>query len=190
MVEPQLNMDGQKYKLDDVKFYDDGLGLKGNVMKATFGKPLFALRTIKGKLNLFETSQKTFDIGGFTYPNNTNPYFYKTELKKGYYNKGTGYLKKINYKNLSVDLCDNYESSQELSEIFRLKKQQTLFTTIGSVGCLIGFITYNYSDQYNINSIYTPITSFIIGTASYLLALRKEKLKLKHLKASIEIYNK
>jgi hypothetical protein len=187
MIEPHLNIDDQKYKLDDVKFYDDGFGLKGNVMRATYGKPLFALRTIKGKLNLFETTQKTFDIVAYT---NTNPYIYKTELKKGYYNKGTGFLKKINYKNLSVDLGDNYESSQELSEMFRLKKQQTLFTTIGSVGCLIGFITYNYSDQYNINSIYTPITSFIIGTASYLLALRKEKLKLKHLKASIEIYNK
>ena len=61
MVEAHLNMDETKYRLEDVKFYNSGNGLKGNVMKETHGKALFAHIILEGKINLFQTTQRSFD---------------------------------------------------------------------------------------------------------------------------------
>ena len=184
MIDPHLSIDGIKYRLDDVKFYNDGYGLKGNVMRATHGKSLFAKIIAKGNLNVFQTTQNSFDLSGGYLG------IEKSKLIKNYYNKGTTQLKKINYKNLINDISDNAESLQTLELAHTYKIQGQRLTTIGSVACLIGFLTYYYPSEFEVSSNVVPISSVILGAISYFIAAKKADLRNDYYERAFEIYNR
>ncbi len=186
MVEPHLTVDETKYRLEDVKFYNSGNGLKGNVMKATHGKALFAHLITKGNLNVFQTSQNSFELSGA----NGHIGIEKSKLINNYYNKGTAALKKINYKNLIIDIGDNTESLQALEEAYIYKKQERRLTTIGTAACLVVYLTYSFPSEFEISSNKVPITALIFGAFSYYKALKKAKLKNESFKQTFEIYNR
>ena len=186
MIEPHITVDETKYRLDEVKFYNDGFGLKGNVMQATHGKALFANILSKGNLNIFQSSQNSVELTGGTEITGIE----KSKLLRNYYNKDTDPLKKINYNNLIIDISDNAESLQALEKAHTYKIQERRLTTIGTVACLIVYLTYSFPSEFEITSNKIPISAIIFGAFSYYKALKKAKLKNEYYERTFEIYNR
>jgi hypothetical protein len=179
MVETHLNMDGQKYKLDDVKFYDDGFGLKGNVMRATYGKSLFAHIILEGKINLYKTSQKTFHHQPYTVLSafiDLN----RKELKKSYFNKGISELKKTTFKNLVSEIGDNPNCTNAIQKYQRINKTSKTVNTVvgGLIASAIVFITYDPSRRHLQPYVIPSLLSVSIPAIIYRYMMRNKKEQL------------
>ena len=131
---PYFQTDNSKIELDNVKFYKDFTGFYANAKNYYPSYlPLFAKQICHGKINTYQFTQEL----------TTRPMrYYNDQMHYNllYYNKGFDDLKKINYRNLKVDLTDNPDALKHLNNYELCKISQTGFALAGQFSIVDGII--------------------------------------------------
>jgi len=148
----QLRVDSKPTSLKQVKFFKNDEGFFANTSKLSGwgAKKGLAERVIEGRINLFqERTYRTFFSGGQYMHHNA-----VVDVRM-FYNKGYDDLKKVNYKNLKVDMADNVESL-DLLENYRksVKTSKSLYITAGATAAaaLISFIVNAKNNEKSLNA--------------------------------------
>jgi len=174
----------KKIESKKVKFYYNGYGLYANTSSIRFtGKTNFIRRTTPGKINLYVTTTTSYS--------STGP---EEQTTIHYYNKGYNDLKKVNYKNLYMDMSDNSECLLLLQDY--KKTRNTLRTTgIVGVGLALGsMLTYAFlnNNNYSLYEEKNPLPYTVVGCTGGIMILTSSYLSIfnntKILK-SISMYN-
>lgn len=147
----QLRVDSKPMSLTQVKFFKSDEGFFANTSKLNTWKTKgLAERVIEGKINLFqERTYKSYFNNG-PYMHHSSP----TVDIRMFYNKGYNNLKKVNYRNLKMDMADDLESL-DLLEGYRksVKTSKALYITAGATAAaaLISFIVNAKNNQESLS---------------------------------------
>lgn len=137
----QLRADSRRFNTDRVKFYNNEDGFFANTRKLDYGSyGSFSERIVQGRINLYQ--QIIYD-----------PLVYDrySRFRHGrataadvslYYNKGYQDLKKVNYRNLKVDMADNAESIALLNVYRKKTNTGTLLYATAGASIIAGLITF------------------------------------------------
>lgn len=176
-----------------VKFYQSKSGFYGRSDKMEVN-PVFAVRVIQNKINIFKID--TIYSSYRFYPTATGMASSGLVInKQHFYNKGYSDLKKLNYRNLKVDLADNPESSLHLNKCKSVKRNTTILYSagfaliIGGLGSLIAK-TSNVPEntpEPNLKGNFAAMgVGFACCWAGYFVSLSQPK----HLINAVKSYNK
>lgn len=186
-------IDSKKISVDNVKFYKADTIFYANTKDITLlGYSYFAIRIVKGKLNLFEEIKTNYQppmmnmAGGMTGGGVTSTTY-------AYYNKGYGPLKKAKYLNLVSDLSDNTKSLNYLNKFKKARNIESILYAAGGATFIIGVISL-IKKTANIPEVAKPNTSgsfaLMGGGAGCMLAGYVFSIsKYNHLKKAINEYN-
>lgn len=187
LISDYFLVDGKKFKLNEVKFYQTEAGFFGNVKDVGFQSG-FAERTQSGDINLFElevqhSSAPMMNANGVM----TGGYGGTSIID--YYNKGFGNLKRANYENLSVDLNDKPEAKLYLDEYNKIRMTQNGFYIAGGAFMIGAFAAFlNQPDPQNFDMNRTFLFAGLgaaSGFTAYIIGMNK-KIKLEE---AIRAYN-
>jgi hypothetical protein len=110
--------DSLSFPIPRVKFYQSNGVFRANVAMYEFceNNNCFARRTVKGKVNLYSYRKPNNPSNSTSSPNSVGALLLVAALSassnkvrsfENYYNMGTGDLRKMDYRNLMVDLNEN-----------------------------------------------------------------------------------
>lgn len=138
----QLKADSRTVPLRNVKFFNGRNGFFANTRKTNIlSQNSFSERVLEGKMNLFE--EVIYDEGIYNPRFGYSSRFNRPVNLRMYYNKGFSDLKKVNYKNLKIDMADNPVSLDFLTAYRRsLNVRNTLYVGAGAsvVAGLVSFV--------------------------------------------------
>jgi hypothetical protein len=182
---PYFLIDSKKIDYFNIKFFKNEDGFFASTKNLTESN-YFMERVIKGDINLYEKIKEydnpvIFQTPPEMFPTN-NRIFGKPI---NYYNIGFNDLKRINYKNLKIDLAGNSKSMLFLKKYKNIKNAQTILVVIGGLALIGGTKVFINSPEYSMQSIMisTGVASLCI---SYFIGINR----VKHLKNAIIIYNR
>lgn len=173
--------DSVKYSLDLVNYYQIG----SDYYKKKFsnsGNYEFMKRELEGTISLYSVIRTTQSFD----PNTGIPY--SSSSKVNFYGKSNGSIKKVNSKNLKMDLADCEACQQEI------KKAKTL-GIISAIGLTAGLGIFIGTAASELSKTQEPgeSTSFppgaIIGTALCFTPLILSGSRRRHYSNAIAIYN-
>ncbi|MFT7155851.1 MAG: hypothetical protein ACI8Q1_000854 [Parvicella sp.] len=192
--------DSLNFPVHIVKFYQKNGVFLANVSRYEYceNNNCFANKMVAGKVNLFyyqrpanstKSTPNPKTMGGlviFTAASSIKPSVYEN-----YYNLGTGDLKKMNFRNLMLDLNDNQESMNTLHIAKRSQNIGGPFLAVGIIACTASFIWWmretSQNSQIGSNTFqYSLLTGGLVTVTIGGLYFNKEKRMTR--KAAI-IYN-
>ncbi len=144
----QLRADSKRIPIQQVKFFNNDEGFFANTKKLNAtGQVRLSVRTEDGRINLFEErSFNTFNNRRHTYYEGSRD---RVDIRM-FYNKGYDDLKKVNYKNLKIDMADRFESL-DLLEGYRknTNTSKALYAagTASAAAALISFLVKAKNNQ-------------------------------------------
>lgn len=192
---PYFRVGKQKVSAKDVLFYKNEDGFFGKIRKSN----AFASRLEKGNINIFLHESYDYNNNGFNnfgYPMRMNNGFnmMNSRRRENYYYNTDEFtpIKKVNYKNLVVDLKSNKNSMHELKMYNKKRYTEYGMYLIGAAATLYG-LNKVYKDGFNgsnKNSILnTGTTITISGILTMGIGTLVAKKRRDHLIKAIEIYN-
>jgi hypothetical protein len=205
---PNLFTDSSSYPLHRVKFYQIENIIFANVslLVPCPNNNCFAIKVNGSKVNIFEYYKSTLAVP----VKNSNSVVALAMVSginmsdKGkvdrYYNMGTGDIKKIDYKNLKIDLKQNNGSMQNLQSSQRAFNLKGSFIAIGALSIASGVIGYIASNPNGTSQISPQtikglkyqnfiVASFGISISSFLIAGHYNKKERLFLFEAINVYN-
>lgn len=136
-----LEVDDLTISSSAVKFYKNKEGFYANISHLSTAN-VFAIRTQKGKINLYEYVSEYYNPGSF----NATTGMYQgggySRKKIYYYNIGFSNLKKVSYDNLSVDLKMSSDAMAHLKDYKKVQKNASISYVIGAGMIAAGFISF------------------------------------------------
>ncbi|MHA4895721.1 hypothetical protein ACXZ1K_13290 [Pedobacter sp. PWIIR3] len=200
----QLRADSRKTPTDKVKFFNNKDGFFANTRNLNFaGISAFAERVTEGKINLYsevELDPYQYDRR-YSYGENRQP----TIASRIFYNKGTGDLRRVNYRNLREDMTDNAASMDLLKGYRKSQQTSTMLYAAGGAAIVAGLISF-MADPKGTETTTTPFghtfttsksknftVSFVllgIGTGLAGGGLLSYFTGIKKLERAVDVYNK
>ncbi|TKC04632.1 hypothetical protein FA048_19420 [Pedobacter polaris] len=190
-----LRADSRRIPVQQVKFFNNEDGFFANTKKLQFyGETSFAERIISGKVNLYQEvvyNPIAFEADYYRFKDRK----YQSVGAKMYYNKGISDMKKINYKNLSLDMADNAQSLDLLKSYRKSKRTGIIMYVAAGAAIVAGTIkilTENNVGDANF-SVNGNNSSFILwGLGGGLVAggYFIEKSGYRNIERAIETYNR
>jgi hypothetical protein len=144
--------DSLNFPVHRVKFYQKNGVFLANISRNEFcdNNICFARKTVRGNVNLFyyksptssarSTAATPQTLGGLAILVAVSSIQPKPDVRENYYNLGTGDLKKIDIRNLMLDLNDNQESMNTLIAAKRSNIIAGPFLAVGIVACTASLI--------------------------------------------------
>lgn len=178
---PYLLVDNRsKLQLSKVKSYQNekGFFLRGSLPPQ--GEIGFAKRISKGEVSTYEKTTTTYMSG---------PYSYGGVHRNDYYTKGKSGLRKINIRNLTVDLSDNAASLSHLKKAKNIGMIQNVFYGLGAACIVYGIASFASQDSPQVDDGPSFPPTLIAAPVLFLIPLPLNFTKKDHLKSAIRIYN-
>jgi hypothetical protein len=170
---PVFELDEKKFDSPTVAYFQNNHGYFANLTNIYGPKnERYAIRIRSGKINLFEEIEiEPYAGDELAASDSEENEMLATGEVFGFYNMGTGEIKKANYKNLRADMADNETATKELKEYRNMRLLQ-----FGLIGAGAGIIAFDIFRQRDNNVEFTvPIALGIaIGGSSYFLEAKKE----------------
>ena len=191
---PYLLVDSNNISLNEVKFYKTNEEFLANTNYINLlGNNSFSKRKIAGRINLYETFKLRSSPGHF----NSSTGSYSSGMiiinSKSYYNKGFNDLKRINYKNLSIDLVDNSTSTHYLNKYQTRNIAQWVLGIAGGVLTIGGLMVVMDNNGGNFDPADVPYEALSVagvGMVFCCLSLYFNISKFEYIKKAINTYNR
>ena len=182
----------RKIALDQVRFYQDDSGYY--VFDRVDGNNRIRLkREMQGRVNTFSRIVSTY-TPGVGMPGTAGATMGTFNSSKvGYYKKGSGNIREINYENLRGVLADNQASMAKLEKVKSLKRLNTYAYVGGGALLVAGLVHMGNLNKtegpppYDGTMKFSPLV--FIGAAAFTIPLFTGKAKQDRLKEAIEVYN-
>lgn len=209
-----IRANSRSFPLNQVKFFQNIDGFFANTSRLkSFRTEGLSKRMIEGKVNLYrEREFKTFSYNDdFDYHHYTHNNSNAIDVRM-FYNKGYDDLKKVNYKNLSVDMADDQQAIDLLKGYNQnIRTSRILYVASGAslIGSLVAFLAHNKNNRiehdfsgFGPNSNppnmdikyggFPPVTYALLGASIGFAAVGYtiNISGLKKLERSIETYNR
>lgn len=181
-------VDGERYELGQVKFYQNEDGFFGQVSDGF--QSGFAERRQIGEINLFELRVQTHSAPMMT-ANGTMTGGYGGTKIIDYYNKGFGELRRATYDNLKTDLSDKPEAQLYLNKYNKTRMIQNGFY-VGCGAFLVGSLVAFYNEAESNPQNFDTSSTFVfagLGIASGFTAFIIGLEKKNKLKEAVAAYN-
>lgn len=146
-----LSVDSRSVPIGQVKFFNNERGFFANTRQLNFfGEASFAERIIGGKINLYQqVVYQDVYYDGVDY--RFSGFRREPVSTRMFYNKGFADLKRVNYKNLSVDMADDPQSLDLLKSYRKSMNTGTVMYVAGGAALLASVITLLSGDPFTQN---------------------------------------
>ena len=178
---PYLLVDSEsRFQLSIVKSYQNekGFFLKGSL--PPYGEIGFAKRVLKGEVSVYEKTTVTYMTG---------PYAYGGVYRSDYYTKGNSGLKKVNLRELAIDLSDNAASMKHLKKAKNTGVIQNIFYGLGAACIVYGIASFANQDHSQVDNRPNFPPALIAAPICLLIPLPLNVTKKDHLNNAIILYN-
>ena len=178
---PYLLVDSEsRFQLSIVKSYQNekGFFLKGSL--PPYGEIGFAKRVLKGEVSVYEKTTVTYMTG---------PYAYGGVYRSDYYTKGNSGLKKVNLRELAIDLSDNAASMKHLKKAKNTAVIQNIFYGLGAACIVYGIASFANQDHSQVDNRPNFPPALIAAPICLLIPLPLNVTKKDHLNNAIILYN-
>lgn len=180
-----INVDDQRYEINDVKFYQGLDGFYANSKKYQVGN--FLKRKEEGNANIYwfsgSVSSTTSGPGGY-HPPGTGYTITQTSTKTTFfYNIGFEDLKKMKYRNLKLDFANHPDAMIHVNKYKRTRNIKRTLLIGGAAMMLSTVLTVDSSVDY------LAAGSATIGATSLLVGVFWGMGRDKHLYKAMNVYN-
>ncbi len=178
---PYLLVDNEsRFQISTVKSYQNERGyfLKGSLPPQ--GETGFAKRVLEGKISVYEKTTVAYMTG---------PYAYGGVHRSDYYTKGKAGFRRVNIRNLAIDLSDNPTSRSHVKKAKNTGVIQSIFYGLGAACIVYGIASFASQDHSQVDGGPNFPPTLIAAPICFLIPLPLNATKKDHLNKAITLYN-